>query len=391
MASGCWYSLPCRIAELRLDITLACGQSFRWKEIQQGVWRSVLHGKIWTLKQTDSEILYQVHENKSQVPSTAIKSEPNVCTAPSTKAKSTGTKCNTSIVPILKKEVTGATSGIKSEEDHTYRDVLTDYLQLEVSLQSLYKQWQDADANFNHVAADFPGVRMLRQDPTENLFAFICSSNNNISRITSMVEKLCLHYGDKVATIDGEDWYGFPPAAALASDSVEQKLRDLGFGYRAKFINQTAKFISQKEDGWLESLRLASYEEAHSELLQLTGVGAKVADCVCLMSLDKTGAIPVDTHVWQIAARDYMPKLAKTKSLTDKIYREIGDHFRGLFGEYAGWAHSVLFSADLKKFKKDNTPKKKGKVAIKHESAGDADIGSCEPKKAKKTRRTRKK
>ena len=71
----------------------------------------------------------------------------------------------------------------------------------------------------------------------------------------------------------------------------------------------------------------------------------QVADCVCLMSLDKPGAIPVDTHVWQIAARDYMPKLAKTKSLTDKIYREIGDHFRGVFGEYAGWAHSV--SVDL--------------------------------------------
>lgn len=59
------------------------------------------------------------------------------------------------------------------------------------------------------------------------------------------------------------------------------------------------------------------------------------------MSLDKTGAIPVDTHVWQIAARDYMPKLTKAKSMTDKIYREIGDHFRGLFGDYAGWAHSV--------------------------------------------------
>ena len=53
----------------------------------------------------------------------------------------------------------------------------------------------------------------------------------------------------------------------------------------------------------------------------------QVADCVCLMSLDKAGAIPVDTHVWQIANRDYMPKLKTTKSLTDKIYGEIGKTF----------------------------------------------------------------
>lgn len=50
----------------------------------------------------------------------------------------------------------------------------------------------------------------------------------------------------------------------------------------------------------------------------------KVADCVCLMSMDKAGAIPVDTHVWQIAARDYIPKLKQSKSLTDNLYKEIG-------------------------------------------------------------------
>ena len=60
-----------------------------------------------------------------------------------------------------------------------------------------------------------------------------------------------------------------------------------------------------------------------------------------LFCLDKTDSIPVDTHVWQIAARDYMPKLNQAKSLTDKLYEEIGDHFRNLWGPYAGWAHSV--------------------------------------------------
>lgn len=58
------------------------------------------------------------------------------------------------------------------------------------------------------------------------------------------------------------------------------------------------------------------------------------------MSLDQPGAIPVDTHVWQIASRDYgFSKRGKT--LTSQLYTQVGDHFRALFGEYAGWAHSV--------------------------------------------------
>ena len=68
------------------------------------------------------------------------------------------------------------------------------------------------------------------------------------------------------------------------------------------------------------------------------------------MSMGHLGAIPVDTHVFQIAARDYLPELRQCKGLTDKIYKQIGEHFRNVFGDHAGWAHSVLFSADLKKF-----------------------------------------
>ena len=66
-----------------------------------------------------------------------------------------------------------------------------------------------------------------------------------------------------------------------------------------------------------------------------------------LMSLDQRGAVPVDTHMFTIA-KQYLPHLASQKTVTTRVYTEIGDHFRGLYGEFAGWAHSVLFSADLK-------------------------------------------
>ena len=41
---------------------------------------------------------------------------------------------------------------------------------------------------------------MLRQDPVECLFSFICSSNNHIARIAGMVERFCSTYGTPLPT-----------------------------------------------------------------------------------------------------------------------------------------------------------------------------------------------
>ena len=83
--------------------------------------------------------------------------------------------------------------------------------------------------------------------------------------------------------------------------------------------------MKERPKGWLECLRDLPYSEAHSALLELTGVGAKVADCVCLMGLDKLEAVPVDTHVWQIAVRDYgFKSIFKGKTLSNKAYKQVG-------------------------------------------------------------------
>ncbi|XP_052789177.1 uncharacterized protein LOC128223804 isoform X2 [Mya arenaria] len=219
--------------------------------------------------------------------------------------------------------------GKKSEDimcncQKTDLNILRDYLQLNVSLENMYELWSESDENFRNVARTFTGIRMLRQDPIECLFSFICSSNNNISRITSMVEKLASNYGEKIMELDGQEYFSFPQVSSLAKDGVEERLRTLGFGYRAKYIQRSAEYIiAQGGEKWLYDLREMDYPDAKASLLKLCGVGAKVADCVLLMCLDKPGAIPVDTHVWQIAARDYMPKLKQAKSLTDTLYNEI--------------------------------------------------------------------
>jgi N-glycosylase/DNA lyase len=180
---------------------------------------------------------------------------------------------------------------------------------------------------------------------------------------------LCLHYGPLIGHIEGHPLHDFPPPEALTGAGVEAHLRQLGFGYRAGYIAKTAKIVAhEKPEGWLHSLSnhekfddkldqkdlpeggREGYRKAHEELLQLLGVGPKVADCVCLFGLGWGESVPVDTHVWQIAQRDYKFGKGKHKSLTKATYDAIGDHFRGLWGKEAGWAHSVLFTADLKTF-----------------------------------------
>lgn len=297
LAKMSWKLIPCLRSELRLDIVLKCGQSFRWKSFndQPDQWIGVLGSRVWLLSQDQDHLKYKTFP--------------------------------------------------KAEEDSGALDAfLTDYFQLKVKLQPLYKAWAKEDPVFEKISSKFSGVRMLRQHPVENLFSFICSSNNNIQRISSMVENLCIHFGTEIWKHEGVSYHTFPSAEQLAKNpmKVEKKLRGLGFGYRAAYIAKSAKQIAENGgEEYLLKLRTLPYQEARDELLKLTGIGPKVADCVLLMSLDQTAAIPVDTHMFQIAANKYLPHLKGYKSVTDKVYKEIGDHFRSLYGDYAGWAHSV--------------------------------------------------
>ncbi|KAL2263697.1 hypothetical protein VTK26DRAFT_5553 [Humicola hyalothermophila] len=198
-----------------------------------------------------------------------------------------------------------------------------------------------------------------------------------------MVQKLCTHYGPYIGSIEGEQFHDFPGPEALSGEKVEGHLRELGFGYRAKYIAETACIVTTKyPKGWLLQLRNpdcpaldaplhgeeqkvsdagtepATYRAAHDALLQLPGVGPKVADCVCLMGLGWGEAVPIDTHVWQIAQRDYgFGKGGKSsKTLTKAMYDAVGDHFRKIWGPQAGWAQSVLFTANLKSFAEQASP-----------------------------------
>ncbi|BFI31877.1 N-glycosylase/DNA lyase [Marchantia polymorpha subsp. ruderalis] len=291
-----WRSLGVSTVELNLPLTVVTGQTFRWRSTGASQYTGVVGSHLISLRQCREAISFLVHT--------------------------------------------------PDEHDNAEAE-LRDYLNMDTSLEKLYADFNLADVRFAAVSPYLTGARLLRQNPVECLFQFICSSNNHISRISGMVEFLASK-GCHLGTVEGLDFHAFPSLEQLAS-LTEAQLRDAGFGYRAKYVVGATEALLSKEGGgeeWLLSLRQLPLEEVVKSLCTLPGVGPKVAACIALFSMDQHHAIPVDTHVWQIAVRYLLPELAD-RSLTLKAHQEVQDAFVKRFGTYAGWAHTVLFISEL--------------------------------------------
>lgn len=252
-------------------------------------------------------------------------------------------------------------------------DVLShmkNYFRLEVSVKELYqKEWLPKDSRFKDIETH--GIRVLRQEPWETLVSFICSTNNNISRITKMCHALCSNYGDKIGTHNSTDFYSFPTSNSIYDNATEEQLRKLGFGYRAKYIIETAKkiiddkseHVAASDSEYLSNIASSSdYFTLREHLMSYTGIGPKVADCIALMGMGRDEVVPVDVHVERIARRDY--KINPTNKDVTALREEYKDlpvtrkkvnfqldvirmKLNEQWGPYAGWAQGVLFFREV--------------------------------------------
>ena len=152
----------------------------------------------------------------------------------------------------------------------------------------------------------FEGLRIVRQDPWECLISFICATYKSIAAIEQMLSKISAKFGEK-KVFDGKDFYIFPSAEKLALAS-ENGLRECGLGYRAKYVQATAKKIHEEKID-LESLKACLTLKLEKMLVEFPGVGLKVADCVLLFSLEKTEAFPVDVWVKRVILNHYANQL----------------------------------------------------------------------------------
>ncbi len=206
------------------------------------------------------------------------------------------------------------------------------------------KNYFDLDRDYGAVAREFsdcpradeafkllPGLRILRQPPWEALVAFLLSQNNNTARIGKLVRALCEGYGARHEAF-GRALNAFPAPQALAAAGAEA-LRALGAGYRAEYIAESARRVA--EGFPLETLGDMPYEEAHRKLMELPGVGPKVADCVLLFGCGHLSAYPVDVWVARLS-RAWL-------GIDEKNGARVAETARARFGRNAGILQQYLF------------------------------------------------
>lgn len=146
---------------------------------------------------------------------------------------------------------------------------------------------------------EYYGIRILNQDSWEALCSFVISQQNNIKRIKGIIERLCEKYGQEVK----KGFYSFPSAKRLSELSVED-FEELGTGYRAKYLEKLAKGVASGEID-LEKIKNLPLDKARKELLNIYGVGIKVANCALLFGFGFYDAFPVD--VWMKRVMEYYP------------------------------------------------------------------------------------
>ena len=278
--TACWESIgsPDSISLLGLEESLLGGQSFSWSYLGDEKWVGVIRRSVVHLRWENGQLYW----------------------------------CASGPVPLSKKEI-------------------EDYLWLDDS----YREAVDAlpwrsDQFLDQAIKKFSGLRILRQPIDEMLLVFLLSSAKSIPQIKQIRHRIHLNFGEDL----GEGMFAFPGWERLSKLS-EIDARKLGMGYRAKYLVGVAQFLYQRH-GWLEEVSELKYKKARSSLMELPGVGPKVADCVLLFGAGKSQAFPIDTWILQTLERQYGMKGWTMQQM--QKFAEIH------FGHHAGLAQQFLFS-----------------------------------------------
>lgn len=231
--------------------------------------------------------------------------------------------------------------GLEFESDvpvESLRPSVARYFRLDQDIGQVHDalRHKDGSGAMDDLIQKYGGMRVLRQDPWECLVAYICSRNKSVKGIKTIADDIAKKYGNLLAFGDIR-LHAFPPPQRLAAVDVKA-LANLAPGLRrGERIHRVATHVTS---GLLDLTALARvpHQHARAVLMSYEGIGDKIADCVCLFSLDHPQAFPVDTRIGNGLKQHYK-----------KTYRQ-GEANTGLlawagerFGEHAGYAGQLLF------------------------------------------------
>ena len=217
-------------------------------------------------------------------------------------------------------------------------DICKYYFDLDRNYEEIKETLSLIDDNMKESIKYGEGIRILNQDLWEMIISFIISANNNIPRIKGIIERLSKKYGNEIEW-KGQKYYTFPSCEQL-KDVTVQDYRNLGLGFRDIRVYETTLMILNKEVD-LEKLRNnPNTQEVRNELLKLSGVGPKVADCILLFSdLKRFDVFPIDVWVRRVMNDLYIKEVDETKVSKTKIEKLAEEKF----GNLKGLAQQYLF------------------------------------------------
>lgn len=220
-----------------------------------------------------------------------------------------------------------------SKED--FENIWFDYFDFKRDYLSIKDMLSKTDDTLKSSIDYADGIRILNQDFFECLISFIISQNNRIPMIKKVVSNISKKYGSLLGSIDAEEYYSFPDKEAL-SKATEAELMECKTGFRAKYIIDAVDKLINGSINPNEFENMPT-EDVRKILMEIKGVGPKVADCVMLFSLGRSDAFPTDVWVKRVMSYFYF-------NGEDTPIKEIHKLAYDKFGSYAGFAQQYLFN-----------------------------------------------
>lgn len=224
-----------------------------------------------------------------------------------------------------------------------YEKVWKKYLCLDMDYKKINNNILSLSDNKNLLSAmeKASGIRILGQDGWECLCSFIVSQNNNIPRIKKLIASLCSecdsdredrfrllefmdgHISEVHKTLPGA--FSPFPSPEHVRRLGQNRLSELKFGFRSKYIDCAADFVSTGKIN-LNDLYSKKTLDCMNTLCEIKGVGPKVALCTLLFGFGHLDAFPVDVWIKRVLEKYF-----------DKSFSS------DMLGDYAGVAQQYLF------------------------------------------------
>ena len=261
-----------------------CGQCFRWNKQEDGSYTGVFKNNVLNVKKNKDEIIFE-----------------GIC-------------------------------------ENDIQQTVKNYFDFNRNYEKIKEQLSKIDQNMKKSIEYGNGIRILNQDLWETIISFIISANNNIPRIKGIIERLSEKYGDEIKYKENK-YYTFPTPEQLKNVTVEE-YRKLGLGFRDIRLYETTKMILNKQVDIENMKNNPNTIEVREELLKLSGVGPKVADCILLFSdLKRFEVFPIDVWVRRVMNDLYIKNEDETKVNKKQIEKIANEKF----GDLAGLAQQYLF------------------------------------------------